>query len=518
MIFAFGDYQLDMQLLELRGPDGPIALEPKCLALLQLLVKERARALPKDEIIEKVWPGVFVTDASLSTAVRQLRRALGDDGARQAVIKTLRGHGFRFVAEVREIGAARPAAPAEEPEVPAAPGSGHRPTIAIRPFDLIGGDAAHQAVAEAIPAELIATLSRLRWIKVIARGSSFRFGASNGDLTVMGADLGAQFVVSGLVEWQAGGLAIFSELSDSRTGHVIWSDRVSGGLSEIYEMRARIARDLAIALELRLPLHEAEKLAHEPSENLDAWGRYHLGIRHMYRYNRADNEVAAEHFRQALTLDPGFSRAYGGLSYTEFQKAFQHFGSDGPQHCRLALSHAEDAMKLDPLDPFCNLIYGRAKWLGGDAEDGLIWVNRALDLNPNYAFGFYNNATLNTVLCNGELADDHIETALTLSPLDPHLQSMFGTRSLAALISDDLPAATRYADRATNAPNPHLYVYIIAAAVYARTGAQDKAKRCVEAIRAKEVPFGKREFLTHFNLRETDRLNALVKTLDGLGL
>ena len=92
-------------------------------------------------------------------------------------------------------------------------------------------------------------------------------------------------------------------------------------------------------------------------------------------------------------------------------------------------------MRHDPLDPFCNLIYGRALWLSGDAEAGLTWVDRAIELNPNYALGFYNSATLNTVLCNSSLADTGIETALGLSPMDPQLQSMFGTRALAALIA-----------------------------------------------------------------------------------
>ncbi len=512
MVYAFREFQLDPERHELRGASGVIALEPKALALLHLLVTERSRAVSKEEIFDAIWPGIFVTDASLSTAMRQIRKALGDDGERQDIIKTIRGHGFRFVAEVRETGAAKPAAQ----ERPVGPGT--KPTIAIRPFQLLGSDPAHKAVAEAIPAELIATLSRLRWVNVIARGSSFRFSADGRDTADMGAQLGAQYVVSGLVEWHARGVAFFAELSDARNGQVIWTDRFTGTLSDIYEMRARIARDLTIALELRLPMHEADRLAHVPSENLDAWGHYHLGIRHMYRYNRADNEIAAGHFMQAVALDRGFARAYGGLSYTEFQNAFQHFGQDVDHHRRLALTHAEEAMRLDPLDPFCNLIYGRAKWLSGDAEDGLIWVDRSLELNPNYAFGYYNNATLNTVLCNADLADQNVDRALTLSPLDPHLQSMFGTRALAAWIGEDFEAAHGYAERAMKSPNPHLYVFIIAAAIHTHRGETAKAQSCVDAIRAKQVPFGTREFLTHFNLRRQDRLETLVSTLEGLGI
>lgn len=517
MIYAFGHFQLDIDRIELSGPNGPIPLEPKCFSLLHFLVRKCPHAVSKDEIFETVWPDVFVTDASLSTAIRQVRLALGDTAERQAFIRTVRGHGFHFVGAV-EVKTAVPARVVAQPtSLPAPPASG-KPTIAIRPFDLIGQDPAHQAISEAIPAELIATLSRLRWINVIARGSSFRFAANHEDLSDMGTRLGADYVVSGLVEWHSSHLSITVELSDTRTGQTIWSDRKTSPVSDIFETRAQMARDLVAALELRLPIHEAERLAHVPSDSIDAWGHYHLGIRHMYRYNRKDNATAAESFRAALALDPSFARAAAGLSYTEFQNAFQHFEPDVRQHQTLALTHAEAAMTHDPLDPFCNLIYGRAKWLAGDAEGGLTWVDRAIELNPNYALGFYNSATLNTVLCNSSLADTGIETALDLSPMDPQLQSMFATRALAALIADDLEAATQYAERAMKSPNPHLYVFMIAAAVFATTGARDKAERCVAAIRAKGVPFGKTEFLTHFNLRDQDRLTALIDSLDSLGV
>lgn len=514
MRWAFGDFQLDTNRVELRGPEGHVALEPKCFALLELLLQKSPNAVSKDEMFDTIWPGVHVTDASLSTAIRQIRQAIGDTGDRQDFIRTVRGHGFQFVGDIRETAPAQPAFDATQ--IPAMPSG--KPTIAVRPFDLVGHDPSHQAIAEAIPAELIATLARLRWINVISRGSSFRFAAVNDDWSEMGQRLGAGYLVSGLVEWQGPQVSLTAELSDTRAGQTIWTDRVTGPIDDIFDMRARLARALVSALELRLPQHEAERLTHMPSESIDAWGLYHLGIRHMYRYNREDNGTAAGCFRRAISLDPTFARAFAGLSYTEFQNAFQHFGTDVRQHQSLALAHAEEAMKLDPLDPFCNLIHGRAKWLLGDAEDGLTWVDRSVELNPNYAFGFYNSATMNTVLCNSTLADDHIETSLRLSPMDPHLQSMFGTRALAALIAGDLDRATSFADRSTRSPNPHLYCFIIAAAIHARTGALDKAEHCVAAIRATGAPFGKTEFLTHFNLRNKDSLNSLVGSLETLGL
>ena len=122
------------------------------------------------------------------------------------------------------------------------------------------------------------------------------------------------------------------------------------------------------------------------------------------------------------------------------------------------------------------------------------------------------------MLCNSELAEENVATAIELSPIDPSLQSMLGTRALAAFLSDDLAAATKYADRSVNAPNPHLYVHIIAALIYAQTGATDRAAHCVEIIRSKNFPSGKADFLVHYNLRDAERRQRVRGILDQLGL
>ena len=509
MIYAFEQFKLDTRAVELRGPNGVVPLEPKCFELLNVLLEARDRAVSKEALFEAVWPGVFVTDASLSTAVKQLRAALGDDGARQSIIKTVRGVGFRFVADVTIFTPTkRPAtANATQPQISSV---ARKPTIAVRPFQLIGADPAQHAVAEAIPAEIIATLSRMGWINVIARGSSFRFGTHGSDDDKMAANLGANYVVSGIVECIGSSIVLYVQVTDGETDQIIWSDRRTGTQDDVYDMRAAAARDLSNALELGLSAHEAERLALVLTENLDAWGHYHLGIRHMYRYNGDDNLTAAHHFQKAVDLDPSFARAHAGLSYTEFQNAFQYFATDTRYHIDQALRHADRAVSKGEGDPFCNLIQGRARWLAQDAEGGLLWIDRALKINPNYALGYYNHATLSTVLCDGEAAEESSAKALMLSPMDPQMQSMYGTRALAAVISGELELARLYANRALHAPNTHLYVFTIAAIVFRATGDLGRAEDCFARIRARNPRFGMAEFMTHFNLRDP-QMYRLVK-------
>lgn len=519
MVFEFGEFELDTDQVELRDAGRAVPLEPKSFDLLVFLVQNHDRVLSRDEVFDQIWPDVFVTDASLSTAIAQIRRALRDDGTAQRYIKTVRGRGFRFVAPVkRKPATSSPAEPAEN--TPTAnqdrPAAGP-PVVVVIPFDLIGTDDTHHALAEALPTELITTLSQLKWVKVIARASAFQFRGRQFLIKEMRDTLGAAYVLSGSVELSGHRLSIVAELVDARTEHIVWTDAFSGKIEDIFELRAQIAREIANAAEYRLALNETDRLSHVPSENLDAWGHYHRGVRAMFHYNQSDNEVAGHHFAKAAELDPNFARAQAALSYTEFQNYFQQFGDKFNHHKALALEYAENAVKIDPLDPYSNLMMGRAKWIMGDIENGLIWVNRSLTLAPNYSFAYYNSALLNTIWCDGERAETHVASALVRSPIDPHIQTMLGTRALAAFVRDDEDQALGYADQAMQTHNAHIHVHLIAAGIYASYGHENKAIRALGEVKKRNIDMRASGFTQHFELHHEQRRQTLFGALKRLG-
>lgn len=520
MSVRFSDFTVDLERLELRRGSDIVPIEQKNFDLLALLIENRHRVLTKDEIFTAIWPNVFVTDASLSTAISQVRKALGDTGEKQTHIKTIRGRGFRFVTDIR--GDDLPVTAREELRAPDGQDTkvlpSNRPIIAVFRFDERGPGSTHSAIAEAIPAELIATLSRLRWIKVIARGSSFKLPPDQREPEQVRRTLRAEYMLSGTIERLGQQFSISVELTDTRSAEVVWAETFTCRIDDVFATRERIARQVVSAMELRVPLHEANLLSHTPSEDLTAWGHYHLGVRHMQTYSRKNNAIAERHFAQAIMLDPDFARAHAALSYTEFQNHFQMYGQDTDLHRRQALAHAEAAIDLDPLDPFCNLNIGRAKWLFDEVEQGLGWMERALQSNPNYAFGFYNSAMLRSVLCDGETAEAQVKEALDLSPLDPHLQSMLGIRTLAALLRGEDDDAVAYAEQTLRAPNPHLYVYMIVAIIFLQAGQMAKAKACLEKIRARNSAFSSKEFLSHYNLRDPEQKAVLVRAVEQLGI
>ncbi len=520
MIFRFDHFELDTKQLELRDNGTPIAIEPKSFTLLVMLVENHDRVLTKDEIFDHVWTGVFVSDATLSSAIAQIRRVLKDNGQKQKFVKTVHGRGFRFMADVTpgqgNVSPLAESAPVAVREA-AAPDSGRGPpVIAVLPFELIGTDTTHSAIADALPIELISTLTQLKWVKVIARASAFQFRGPGINFEEIRDKLGATYILSGSIELSNERLNLFAELVDARSQQVVWSDAFNGVIEDIFDLRVKIAQEIATVVEYRLAFNETERLSRVPSENLDAWGHYHRGIRAMFHYNQADNEAAGAHFAKAVAIDPGFARAHAALSYCEFQSYFQQFGKKFDHHRDLTMQHAERAMQYDPLDPYCNLMLGRAKWIQGDIEGGMISIERSLNLAPNYAFAYYNSALLNTVLCDGHRAEVHVSSALARSPIDPHIQTMMGTRALAAFIRDDLETAVAHADQVMATVNAHVHVYLIAAGIQAIAGNDEKAKRALGEVSRRNVTLDSSGFRKHFDLRDPERKEKLFGALEAI--
>jgi len=425
VIYRFGDFELDPAAVELRGRDEACSLEPQVFALLTLLVENHDRLVSKDEIIEKVWDGRAVSDAAVASRVRSARQALGDDGKAQRFIKTVHSQGFRFVADVRAALGSKRLAALQTGEVddgghavPSArqPDRVTRPSIAVLPFRVSTKDERFAALASALPDELISELSRLRWLFVTARGSSFRLRLANADFSDIGKLLGVRYCLTGAVEISDQRLVVVVELVDTLDSGVIWADRFSGRIDDVHMMRENIRGQVLTALDIQIPLHEAALARSSAPGDLDAWSAYHLGLQHIYRFNRSDNAAAAHLFERAVALDPSFARAHAGLSFVHFQTAFMRYTDDVASEARQARHFAERGVALDPLDPFVNFTMGRSFWLNGDLDSSLSWLERATSISPNYAQGIYARAWTEVLGDRANDARKDVDLAMRLSP------------------------------------------------------------------------------------------------------
>jgi DNA-binding winged helix-turn-helix (wHTH) protein len=518
MIYRFAGFELDLAKVELRARGIVQPLEPQVFALLAFLVEHHERFVAKDEILEKVWDGRIVTDAAIASRIKSARKALGDDGKAQRFIRTVHGQGFRFVADVRIERAGSPSVQATAASTASGAGrdsverpsdADSRPSIAVLPFHLIGDPGTYASIADALPHELISELARLRWLVVTARGSSFRLRAPNPDVLEVGRLLDVKYCLSGVVTVFGRELSVMVELADTKTGEVIWADRQPGSIDDIHAVRAELRARLLTALEIRIPLHEAARARLTVSENLDAWSAYHLGLQHVYRFNRKDNALAANLFERAVGLDPGFARAHAGLSFVHFQNAFLHQSDDLAGEVVLARRCAERGLDLDPFDPFVSFTMGRSFWLEGDLERGLSWLERATELSPHYAQGIYARAWTEALAGKEVASREHVDLAMRLSPLDPLYYAMLGTRAFTHIALEEDAEAAEWAERAARAPGAHVMIAMIAAAAQALAGNETAAQRWATNVKERNSRLTREDFFRAFPIK-VDRMRSRV--------
>ncbi len=510
MLYRFDNFELDLAAVELRAGGEPKRVEPQVFALLALLVANGDRLVSKEEIVEKVWDGRPVSDSAIASRVKSARQALGDDGNTQRLIKTIHGQGYRFV------GTARAARSGASP-VTAEGGTDSestsvadmvqslervaRPSLAVLPFRFVGTDQRYATLATALPDELIAELARLRWLFVTARGSSFRLRVADADFGDIGRLLRVRYCLTGTIELAGGRLGVLVELVDTRDGGVVWADRFSGRLDDVHMMREQIRSQVLMALEIRIPLHEASAARLAPVENLDAWSAYHLGLQHLYRFNRHDNTAAADLFQRALGLDPAFARAHAAMSFVCFQEAFLRYTDDLPHAIGEARRFAERGLELDPLDPFVNFTMGRTYWLDGDLETSIGWLERATTISPNYAQGIYARAWTEAMAGKSSEGRDHVDLAMRLSPLDPLHYAMLATRAFTHMLRGEDTEAARWAERGARSPGAHVLIAIIAAATHTLSGDDARAAFWAANARERNPDLTQADFFRSFPMR-----------------
>ncbi|MBC2777352.1 winged helix-turn-helix domain-containing protein [Parasphingopyxis marina] len=520
MNWRFENFELDEAKFELRSAGLPLAAEPQVLSLLIHLVRHRDRLVTKDEINETIWHGRFVSDSALASRVKTLRRLLGDDGRQQRLIRTVHGRGFRFIGDIAENSPAPAPARVKVDEHPAAAIEApvNKPSIAVLPFRLVGIGGPYAGIAEALPDELIAELSRLRWLFVIARGSSFRFRSASADLRDVGARLGVRYCLSGTAEISGTRMMLAVELADTRDCGVVWSERYDARLDDVHSVRETILSSIVAALELQIPLNEAQRARLVPPENLDAWAAYHLGLDHVFRFNAKDNAIAGALFEQAIAKERGFVRAIAGLSFTHFQNAFAGHTPDFSEQAAAARRLADEAVALDGRDPFANLVMGRAHWLASDLEGSFGWLERATQLSPNYAQGFYAWSWAEALAGIADAGQEHSDLARSLSPLDPLFYGMLGTRALAHMSRGEFEEGAVWAERSARSPGAYKMNHAIAVAAHELTGNHERAAAWADHLRNTSPEFTGADFFRSFPFTDKPAKERMAAALARHGI
>ena len=311
MRYLFEDCALDMNRRELRRGPMLLAIEPQVFDLLAHLIRHRDRVVSKDDLLETIWQGRVVSESALFNRINAARKAIGDTGERQRLIKTLPRKGLRFVGEVRE----------ETMEALPLP---DRPSIAVLPFTDMSGDPGKEYFADGISEDLVTGLARIRWLFVIARNSAFVYKHRAVDVKQVSRELGVRYVLEGSVRRAGKRLRITAQLVDATTGGHLWAECYDRELGDIFALQDEITRSVAAAIEPRLLVAEGSRVLARSPEHLGAWDLVAQAHAHFWRLTRADYEAAVKPLQQAVELLsqlcagarparllPGVRRAYG---------------------------------------------------------------------------------------------------------------------------------------------------------------------------------------------------------------
>jgi DNA-binding SARP family transcriptional activator len=377
----------------------------------------------------------------------------------------------------------------------AAAASPRRASIAVMPFDDRGAGTVRGGSADALAHDLITRLAKLRSLFVIAQGTVFALHERSIGPQEAGRMLNVDYVVGGALQRHGKQLTVSVELAETRTARVVWAEVYSQTMDDALAVLDEIGDKIVAAVSSEIETIERNRAILKPPSSLDAWEAHHRGLWHMYRFNRADNEEAQRFFATAVRLDPTFARAYAGLSFTHWQNAFQGWAERGPEAER-AFEAAGQSLMADDRDPAAHWAMGRALWLRSSHDQSIVELERAIDLSPNFAAGHYALAFVHSQVGDPTAAVKYSDHSRHLSPFDPMLFAMLGTRAMALVRLGRLEEAADWGIKAAARPNAHAHVQAIAMYCAALAGRRAEARAYLASIHKTIPRYRVDDFLT----------------------
>ena len=359
-----------------------------------------------------------------------------------------------------------------------------KPSIAVLPFQNMSGDPEQEYFADGMVEEIITALSRIRWLFVIARNSSFTYKGQMVDVKQVGRELGVRYVLEGSVRRGGNRVRITGQLIDAETGAHLWADRFDGSLEDVFDLQDKIALSVAGVIEPALQAAETARSAGRPTSDLTAYDFYLRALAALYPMTQERILEALGLFEQAIAIDPRYGLALSWAAICHINFALHRWGEAPDANRRKAGDLARQALDVGEND---SGVLGCAAFvlanLGEDIGTMIGLVDRALALNPSFARGWQQSGQIRLLAGQHDLAIEHVETALRLSPRERpgNPQSVLGRAYFLKRQFGEAAAKLLLAIQ----ENPGIPVpYRFLAACYAHMGRLDEAQTVVARLRA----------------------------------
>jgi TolB-like protein/Tfp pilus assembly protein PilF len=358
-----------------------------------------------------------------------------------------------------------------------------KPSIAVLPFENMGGDPEQEYFADGISEDIITALSKWRWLFIIARNSSFTYKGRVVDVKQIGRELGVRYVLEGSVRKAGNRVRITGQLVDCSTGAHLWADRFDGALEDIFDLQDQVTARVVGAIAPKLDEAEIERIRSKPTESLDAYDCFLRGMAGLHKFSREGNDEALGHFYRAIELDPNYAAAHGLAARTYVQRNAAGWVTDHPHALAEASRLARRAVELGHDDAVALATAGFALAdLIGDIEDGDAFIERALELNPNLAWAWLYSGWVKATIGDANRAIECIARAKRLSPHDPQDISIQIGMAFAHFIAGRYGESLACAQAAVRLrPNTQI-ANCLAAASAALAGHPAEAHRAIERL------------------------------------
>jgi TolB-like protein/cytochrome c-type biogenesis protein CcmH/NrfG len=479
---AFGPFRLDLQQRTLSRAGAPVRLGSRAIDILCALVSANGELVTKDTLMEKVWPNQVVEDNALQVQISALRKALEEGADGQSYVFTVPSRGYRF-ASLR--------APATAP-------SGAAPlsrSIAVLPFLNISSDPEQEYFADGMVEEIIAGLSRIKWLFVIARNSSFVYKGKAVDVKQVGRELGVRYVLEGSVRKAGHRVRITVQLIEADTGAHLWVERYDRLLDDIFALQDEITLCVVGAIEPNLRKAEIERAKRKRPDSLDAYDLLLRAMPLVHSHVAEDAATAIPLLQKALELEPGYPAAHAFLALCQHSR----FSRGGLQEeDRAAALHHANAASTQAVDDATALgISGFVITLDGhDPATAVKLFDRALALSSSDIFTLWCSALALSWLGDTETAIERAQRALQLSPFDPQNFLAYNALAISYVQTRRYGEAHDAARRSVQLSPRFVVSHSFLVAALVGLGRDQDAKLAAKRLRAVDPTFSISRFAT----------------------
>ncbi|MEM7564227.1 MAG: adenylate/guanylate cyclase domain-containing protein [Pseudomonadota bacterium] len=388
-----------------------------------------------------------------------------------------------------------------------------KPSLAVLPFTNMSGDPDQDYFANGIVEDIITAFSRIKWLFVIARNSSFTYKGKAVDIKQIGRELGVRYLLEGSIRKAGSRIRISGQLIDALTGTHLWADRVDGEMTDIFDLQDRVTQSVVGTIAPRLEKAEIDRTRHKPTDILDAYDFYLRGMEAFHQFNPAANQKAVDMFSRCVEHDPEYAAAYGMAARCYGQRKGFGWINDLATESTEALRLARIAVSFGRDDAIALAGAGFALTVFNQLLDGDAFLDQALVANPNLAWAWHTSGAAKAFTGYPELAIERATRAMRLSPQDPQQFAMHVVVALGHFHTEHYDEAFVSAKAALRENPSFLFAAGVAAASAALSGNTGDAREAMDVVR--KLDPGRRVSNLHHWL-EFQRPDHAERWADGL--